>query len=127
MDSAAASMAAKPSNNASRICTANCPRMSCSTTSAYLTYAAASPAKCTPNADRSKPKRPAREAARAAELAAKPNPMDQVRALIKAIDARDERLRTAGMLDPTMSAYEQSAAADDQATRERKRTIPSTK
>ncbi len=61
----------------------------------------------------------AREAARAAELAAKPNSMDQVRALIKAIDARDELLRTAGCSIPTMSAYER-AAADDQATRERK-------
>ncbi len=46
--------------------------------------------------------------------------MDEVRALIKAIDARDERLRRAGMLDPTMTAFAVMAAADHQARMEAK-------
>jgi hypothetical protein len=62
----------------------------------------------------------AREAAREAELAAKPNPMDQVRALIKAIDARHERLLAAGMLDDDMPAFAVMAAGDHQARMEAK-------
>ena len=61
-----------------------------------------------------------REAARAAELAAT-NPMDQVRAQIKAIDARHERLRATGMLDdPTLTAFAVMAAGDYQARMEAK-------
>jgi hypothetical protein len=60
----------------------------------------------------------AREKTRAAEMAAKPNPMDQV---LKAIDARHERLRATGMLDdPTLTAFAVMAAGDHQARMEAK-------
>lgn len=52
---------------------------------------------------------------RAAEMAARPGPMDQVRRLVAAIDERDERLRAPGMLDAGMTAFARMQIADHEA------------
>jgi hypothetical protein len=62
----------------------------------------------------------AREAEAARAAAARPNPTDEIRRLVAAIDARHERLRATGQLDPDMPAFAVMAAGDHQARMEAK-------